>query len=277
MRGNRPRSSLFLWDPLANHHGCGLRDRLLIERIPTGWLQSFLETTESRHCLCVFLLSGSRAKCLLERSFAHIWYADFYICCPVFTFLCVWLPLNGCPLIFWLWWSGLGLTFLWDCGNWRDGSWQATTPRALNRQWTEAHPLVSLWRRPLFPGAADWDVRVRCGIHLVAYGAVLKELSWHLGSLLCLAPSYQYLPEKNFYIWLEPQFLWLPSSTHHHSVWLWWPVWLTLVIPLDCVFWHTIKSCCLRVWLLIGLNPGAGIFSLGALTGRGISSPTGSY
>ena len=122
--------------------------------------------------------------------------------------MCVWLPLSGCPLIFWLWWPGLGLAFLWDCGSWRDGSWQATTPRALNRQWTEVHPLVSLWRRPLCPGALGWDAGFRCGVHLAAYRAVvLKELRWHLGSLLLPCSNSPVSPRKQ--LW---HLTWAPVS-----------------------------------------------------------------
>ena len=55
------------------------------------------------------------------------------------------LPPRGHPLISWLWWPGILQTWVpWDCGNGRDSSCLAATPKALCRQEIEAHSLVFL-------------------------------------------------------------------------------------------------------------------------------------
>lgn len=49
------------------------------------------------------------------------------------------------------------------------------------------------------------------------------------------------------------------------------------VVPQDCIYLHTFKSCYLRTWLLVSLNLDAKTLSFGTLIDVGTSSNTGSY
>lgn len=102
------------------------------------------------------------------------------------------------------------------------------------------------------PGTSVSETGFRFGIHLVDYRAALKEHSCGhlLAFFLCLAPACQYLPEKRLYTYLEAWFLQLLPRGH-------WTVRLMLVIPQECMYLHTFKSCCLRVWLPKSLILGA--------------------
>lgn len=70
----------------------------------------------------------------------------------------------------------------------------------------------------------------------------------------------------------------MTTARHLQIAWLWWPLGLTkLVAPQDCIYLHTIKSLCLKIWLPVSLNLCAKVIPFGALTGIGTSSLTGSY
>ena len=50
---------------------------------------------------------------------------------------------RGHPLISWHSWAP------WGCNNWKDSSWEATTPRERHREQTEATPVFP-WKRPIY-------------------------------------------------------------------------------------------------------------------------------
>lgn len=59
--------------------------------------------------------------------------------------------------------------------------------------------------------------------------------------------------------------IWNPSFCESHlgdipqDAWLWWSVRLLLLAPQDCIYLHTFKSSCLKVWFPVSLNLGAEI------------------
>lgn len=63
--------------------------------------------------------------------------------------------------------------------------------------------------------------------------------------------------------WTPSDYLTLEASTSY------------VCVPQDCIYLHTFKSCCLRVWLPANLILGSEIFR--TLIGLGTSSNTGSY
>ena len=88
----------------------------------------------------------------------------------------------------------------------------------------------------------------------------------------CLAPGDQYLPLRNLYTHLEPQFLQLLPRRHFQIAWLWYLAGLMLAAPQNGIYLHTFESCCLRIWFSVSLNLPAEILSFGTLSSLGTSS-----
>ena len=77
-----------------------------------------------------YLSEGSSCTCLVHQ---------FFISGALFFAAAV----LGMPLIIWLWWAGaLHSCVPWDCNNQRDSNLQASTPKPLHRQQTEAYPNI---------------------------------------------------------------------------------------------------------------------------------------
>lgn len=106
----------------------------------------------------------------------------------------------------------------------------------------------------------------KCGAYLVAYGAVFKEHKLWTPSLRFPSALLQLssISQKRTYtpLW-SPKFCDCHPGDISKITWFWQPVSLMLVVPQDCIYLHTSKSRCLRVWLPVSLNLGAEILPLG--------------
>lgn len=59
---------------------------------------------------------------------------------------------------------------------------------------------------------------------------------------LSLVTAHQYLPQKNVYTPLEPEFLRLPPRGHFWITWLWWPAGLLRAFPQAYLYLHPLKA-----------------------------------
>ena len=165
---------------------------------------------------------------------------------------CLWqLPPKGCPLITWLWRPR-------DCNNRRDSSWPTTIPRALHRRQAETHQVLLRKGLFAFQRALARGAGFRSGTHNT-WGPT-EGLSGNIAlgtPTLCSPPGLLQLPGvyqkgAHTHFW-SPGFLPATQGTPPHH--------LALVAsraytcgPTGLYIFAFLKSCCLRVWLLIHLS-----------------------
>ena len=140
------------------------------------------------------------------------------------------LLLSECPDQWMPWSWGWGWVGTRECGivglcswdsqehSWRDNSWQATTPRALQRQLTETY-CQSFSDKGVFagPGILAWGADFWLDTNPVAQGSTLRGQR-PAGAIsvppLCLPPPHGHLPERSLHSCLESWVLWLlPRGT----------------------------------------------------------------
>ena len=157
------------------------------------------------------------------------------------------LPPRRCFWIAWLWRWWWGLTALESsgpCNNQRDCSWQASTPRALHRLWTETLlwlPMKEACLLPLEPEGWPQVCQTHRGLERCSLGPRQLDAVFTC-SLLLATPCWHFL-ERSLDTHLEPQFLWLPPWGHLQMARLWQPVSLPLV---DCMYLQTLKAAAWR-------------------------------
>lgn len=139
----------------------------------------------------------------------------------------------------------------WDCGIRKDGSWQATTPRALHRQWIEV-PLSP--RHPPSSQAFCEGSLLSCSFSLSGRLQVWHTFSgvWSCSQEtlyachLCARP----LPCSSSLASLLKEHVPLPGARVSATVargclqiaWLWWPTGLMLAVPQDSICINTFNS-----------------------------------
>lgn len=135
---------------------------------------------------------------------------------PVFAAVAQEIPLDCLPLV------GLHSWVPWSCNNWRDSSWQPTTPRALHREHTETQP-QSFWERGLFvcpstlTWSGFWSGLWRCSQGVEASGFSLWAYPLPRSSLLG--------PPRKELTHLSGALIFATASRGHlYITWLRWPM-----------------------------------------------------
>lgn len=141
----------------------------LLAEIISVFIYSFPQLGElAEHSGDITWCHTPESQGLRQGSFAHVWCPGFYICCLGFCSCSPrdtpWLPHCGSQGVFHSW-------VLWNCDNWRNGSWKGISPRALQCGGLR-HTPHSFCEGGLFAshGASAWGAGFRLGTHLVAYG-----------------------------------------------------------------------------------------------------------
>ena len=228
---------------------------------------------------CTFPLPGKNQWTLPGPVLSHhpttSWRCALVLCSPAALLKLVGThsPHRGGSLIIWLWWLGSFCSWVpRDCNNWRDSSWQATTPRALHKQQTETH-LQSFCEKSLstYLGASAYGADFRYATHVEG----TEGLSGNVGQ----GTPYLHSPSASLELASTSQkgvdtLIWNPNfcnccpkvtsrlpgleenRVYNHD-------------PMGLYIFAHFKSSCLRARLPNSLKLGTVIPTFGILTGLG--------